>query len=149
LALGIEQLTGGHTDMPRRKTSAAVTESTTPLPVTTSRGPALNRATLICRLTRDPQLRHTKSGRAVSTLRVAVNDGPEPTFHDVVVWGRTAEVVCEYMRKGRLIHVEGRIQLRSWTAKDGSERRNAEIVARRVQFLGRGSASAEEGEVAP
>lgn len=105
-------------------------------------GPALSRATLICRLTRDPELRHTKSGRAVSTLRVAVNDGPEPAFHDVVVWGRTAEVVCQYMRKGRLIHVEGRIQPRSWTGKDGKERRTVEIVAYRVQFLS-GRANAE------
>jgi single-strand DNA-binding protein len=116
--------------MPRRKPATPAPE-TSPTP-STSRGPALNRATLICRPTRDQQLRHTKSGRAVSTLRVAVNDGPEPAFHDVVVWGRTAEVVCEYMRKGRLIHVEGRIQHRSWTAKDGSERRSAEVVAHRV-----------------
>jgi len=112
----------------------------------TSRGPALNSAALIGRLTRDPQLSHTKSGRAVSTLRVAVNDGPEPAFHDVVVWGRTAEVVCQYMRKGRLIHAEGRMQLRSWNAKDGTERRNAELVANRVQFLGRGASPVEDGE---
>lgn len=129
--------------MPRRKAAAATVSENSPT-LNTSRGPALNRATLICRLTRDPELRHTKSGRAVSTLRVAVNDGPEPAFHDVVVWGRTAEVVCQYMRKGRLIHVEGRIQPRNWTAKDGSERRTVEIVAYRVQFLGRGSAPQAE-----
>ena len=131
--------------MPRRKATATPAPAKT---TTASRGPALNRATLICRLTRDPELRHTKSGRAVSTLRVAVNDGPEPAFHDVVVWGRTAEVVCQYMRKGRLVHVEGRIQPQSWTAKDGSERRTVEIVANRVQFLGRGSSQVEDGEVA-
>ncbi len=133
--------------MPRRKPAATPAPESSPTP-STSRGPALNRATLICRLTRDPQLRHTKSGRAVSTLRVAVNDAPEPTFHDVVVWGRTAEVVCQYMRKGRLIHVEGRIQLRSWTAKDGNERRNVEVIANRVQFLGRGASPAVDGEAA-
>jgi single-strand DNA-binding protein len=133
--------------MPRRKPAATPAPENSPAP-TTSRGPALNHAALICRLTRDPQLRHTKTGRAVSTLRVAVNDGPEPTFHDVVVWGRTAEVVCEYMCKGRLIHVQGRIQLRSWTAKDGSERRTAEVVANRVQFLGRGASPAVDGEAA-
>ncbi len=133
--------------MPRRKAaSTAVLENSPTL--NTSKGPALNRAALICRLTRDPELRHTKTGRAVSTLRVAVNDGPEPTFHDVVVWGRTAEVVCEYMRKGRLIHVEGRIQSRSWTAKDGSEHRTAEVVAHRVQFLSRGASPAVDVEVA-
>jgi single-strand DNA-binding protein len=130
--------------MPRSKSTA--TPGTDDTATNTAWGPALNRAALICRLTRDPQLNHTKSGRAVSTLRVAVNDGPEPTFHDVVVWGGTAKAVCEYMRKGRLIHVEGRIQPRSWTANDGSERRTVEIVASRVQFLGRGPA--EAGEVA-
>lgn len=123
--------------MPRRKdtATAVIEDGTAP---NTSRGPALNRATLICRLTRDPELRHTKNGRAVATLRVAVNDGPEPTFHDVVVWGRTAEVVCQYMRKGRLVHVEGRIQPRTWTDKDGNERRTVEVVANRVQFLSGG-----------
>jgi single-strand DNA-binding protein len=122
--------------MPRRKTTSAPApdDNATTLD-TTSRGPALNRADLIGRLTRDPQLRHTKSGRAVSTVRLAVNDGPEPTFHDVVVWGRTAEAVCAYMRKGRLVHVEGRIQPRSWTGSDGSERRSVEVIAKRVQFL--------------
>jgi single-strand DNA-binding protein len=132
--------------MPRRKAAATPAPDNSAPTLPTSRGPALNRAALICRLTRDPELRHTKNGRAVSTLRVAVNDGPEPAFHDVVVWGRTAEVVCEYMRKGRLVHVEGRIQPRSWTAKDGSQRRTVEIVANRVQFLGRGSSPAGDGE---
>jgi single-strand DNA-binding protein len=130
--------------MPRRKAA------TTPAPaegapmLATSRGPSLNRAAIIGRLTRDPQLRHTKSGRAVSTMRVATNDGPEPTFHDVVVWGRTAEVACQYLAKGRLIHAEGRINTRTWTAQDGGERRTVEIVAYRVQFLGRGSAPQAE-----
>jgi len=132
--------------MPRRKPASTPAPESSPTP-STSRGPALNRATLICRLTRDPQLRHTKSGRAVSTLRVAVNDGPEPTFHDVVVWGRTAEAACKYLAKGRLIHAEGRIQPRSWTAKDGSERRTVEIVAYRVQFLS-GRGAVPEAEVA-
>lgn len=132
--------------MPRRKDIATAVLENSPT-LNTSRGPALNRATLICRLTRDPELRRTKSGRAVSTLRVAVNDGPEPTFHDVVVWGKTAEVVCQFMRKGRLVHIEGRIQPRSWTAKDGSERRTVEVVANRVQFLGRGSSPVADGEV--
>jgi single-strand DNA-binding protein len=134
--------------MPRRKTTLAPAPDASATTLdTTSRGPALNRATLIGRLTRDPQLRHTQSGRAVSTVRLAVNDSPEPTFHDVVVWGRTAEVVCEHMRKGRLIHVEGRIQPRSWTGKDGGERRSVEVIANRVQFLsGRGAPT--QGEVA-
>jgi single-strand DNA-binding protein len=126
--------------MPRSKPTATPADSAPRL--ATSRGPSLNRAAIIGRLTRDPELRRTKTGRAVSTLRVAVNDGPEATFHDVVVWGRTAEVVCQYMRKGRLVHVEGRIQPREWTDKDGGERRTVEIVASRVQFLS-GGANAE------
>jgi single-strand DNA-binding protein len=128
--------------MPSRKATTPAPENSSTQLSTGSRGPALNRAAIIGRLTRDPLLRHTTTGRAVSTLRVAVNEGPESTFHDVVVWGRTAEVVCQYMRKGRLIHAEGRMQLRTWNAKDGGERRNAELVANRVQFLS-GRANAE------
>lgn len=132
--------------MPRRKpTQTAVLENSAA--TNTRRGPALNHAALIGRLTRDPELRHTKTGRAVSTLRIAVNDGPEPTYQDVVVWGRTAEVVCQYLGKGRLIHVEGRLRQRTWQAKDGSERRSVEVVAHRVQFLGRGSSPVEGREV--
>ena len=88
------------------------------------------------RLVADPELRHTAtSGKPVSTIRVAVNDGPKPTFHRVVVWGRTAEVVCQYLRKGRRVQVQGRSQERTWQDAEGAERRTTEVVAFRVQFL--------------
>ena len=94
--------------------------------------------TLTGRLCADPVLRHTKSGKAVTTIRVAVNKpGEEATFHSVVVWNRTAEVVCEFLRKGRSVEVTGRPQERSYEAADGAQRQVAEIVAWRVQFLGR------------
>jgi single-strand DNA-binding protein len=97
------------------------------------------------RLCADPQLRHTAtSGKPVTTIRLAVNDGPEATFHSVVVWGRQAEVVCRYLKKGRLVEVTGRPQERTYQAEDG-EHRVTEIVAYQVQFLpGRATAQPED-----
>jgi|GEM_PF-6693443 len=111
-----------------------------------------NRVTLAGRLCADPVLRHTKSGKAVTTIRIAVNaPDSEPSFHSVVVWNRTAEVVCEYLRKGRAVEVVGRSQERSYEAADGTERTVAEVSAYRVQFLNRqktNSSSPAEKEVA-
>ena len=92
--------------------------------------------TLIGRLCADPVLRRTKSDKAVSTIRLAVNP-PEgdATFHSVVVWERTAEAVCKYLRKGRAVEVIGRLEERSYQAQDGEERSVEEIVAWRVRFL--------------
>ena len=75
------------------------------------------------------------TGKPVTTLRVAEQHTNPQRFHDVVCWGRTAEVVCQYLKKGRLIEVTGREQERTYTASDGSERTVEEIVAFRVQFL--------------
>jgi single-strand DNA-binding protein len=102
---------------------------------------------LLARLTADPQLRHTAStGKPVTTLRVAEEHTNPQRFHDVVCWGRTAEVVCQYLKQGRLIEVTGREQERTYTASDG-ERTVEEIVAFRVQFLpGRESAAAVQKE---
>lgn len=97
---------------------------------------APQKVTIVGRLCADPVLRHTKSGKAVTTIRLAVNaPDTEPSFHSVVVWGRTAEIVCEYIRKGRSVEVSGRTQERSYKATDGTERQRTEIVAYRVQFL--------------
>jgi len=103
---------------------------------------------LVARLTADPQLRHTPStGKPVTTLRVAVQDTDPQRFLNVVCWGRTAEVVCQYLKKGRLIEVTGREHERTYTARDGSERTVEEIVAFRVQFLpGRDTGPAVEKE---
>lgn len=91
---------------------------------------------LLARLTTDPQLGHTAStGKPVTTLRVAEQHTNPQRFHDVVCWGRTAEVVCQYLKKGRLIEVTGREHERTYIANDGSERAVEEIVAFRVQFL--------------
>ena len=78
----------------------------------------------------------TRPARSVTTIRVAVNPPEgEATFHSVVVWNRTAEVVCEYLRKGRRVEVVGRPQERSYKAADGTDREVTEIVAFRVNFL--------------
>jgi single-strand DNA-binding protein len=103
----------------------------------------LNRVILIGRLTRDPELRVTQSGISVATFSVAV-DRPyssqgqrETDFIDCVAWRRLAETVSEHMRKGRLVAVEGRLQIRSYETQDGQRRRVAEVVCDDVRFLDR------------
>lgn len=101
----------------------------------------LNRIILMGRLTRDPELRRTGSGTAVTSFSLAVDrdfksqSGEKETdFIDVVAWRNTAEFVSKYFSKGRMAVVEGRLQLRDWTDKDGNKRRTAEIVADSVYF---------------
>ena len=101
----------------------------------------LNRIILMGRLTRDPELRRTSSGTAVTSFSLAVDrdfksqSGEKETdFIDVVAWRNTAEFVSKYFSKGRMAVVEGRLQLRDWTDKDGNKRRTAEIVADSVYF---------------
>lgn len=101
----------------------------------------LNRIIVMGRMTRDPELRRTGSGTAVASFTVAVDrdfksqSGEKETdFIDVVAWRNTAEFVSKYFSKGRMAVVEGRLQLRDWTDKDGNKRRTAEIVADSVYF---------------
>lgn len=101
----------------------------------------LNRIIVMGRLTRDPELRRTNSGNAVTSFTVAVDRDFKPQsgeketdFIDVVAWRNTAEFVSKYFSKGRMAVVEGRLQLRDWTDKDGNKRRTAEIVANNVYF---------------
>lgn len=101
----------------------------------------LNRIIVMGRLTRDPELRRTNSGNAVTSFTVAVDrdfktqSGEKETdFIDVVAWRNTAEFVSKYFSKGRMAVVEGRLQLRDWTDKEGNKRRTAEIVADSVYF---------------
>jgi single-strand DNA-binding protein len=131
--------------MARRKSTTTAAEATKAAEQTQQA-----QITLIGRLCTDPVLRHTKSGKPVATIRIAVNaPDTEPTFHSVVVWNRTAEVVCEYLRKGRRIEVVGHSQERSYQTADGNDRKVTELVAFRVVFLsGRSSAPAPEQEVA-
>ena len=103
---------------------------------------SLNRVVIMGRLTRDPELRRTQTGTAVTSFSLAVDrdfksreSGEKATdFIDVVAWRQTAEFVCQYFAKGRMAVVEGRLQIRDWTDKDGGKRRSAEIVADNVYF---------------
>lgn len=102
----------------------------------------LNRVILIGRLTRDPELRYTASGVPVAHFSLAV-DRPftnqqgerETDFIDIVVWRKLAEVCTNNLGKGRLVAVEGRLQIRSYETQDGQKRRVAEVVADNVRFL--------------
>ena len=110
----------------------------------------LNHITIMGRLTRDPELRRTGSGIAVASFTVAVDrdfggrDGgeKETDFIDCVAWRQTGEFVSKYFTKGRMIVVSGRLQIRSWTDKDGNKRRTAEVVADNCYF---GDSKREEG----
>ena len=113
----------------------------------------LNTIVVIGRLTHDPELRYTQSGTAVSNFSVAV-DRPqynkekekEVDFIPVVVWRGLAEVVAEHLQKGRLVAIQGRLQIRSYENSDGQKVRVAEIVADDVRFLDYARESAQEEE---
>ena len=101
----------------------------------------LNKIILMGRLTRDPELRRTGSGTAVTSFSLAVdrdfksqNGEKETDFIDIVAWRSTAEFVSKYFTKGRMAVVEGRLQIRDWTDRDGGKRRTAEVVADNVYF---------------
>ena len=123
----------------------------------------LNKIFIMGRLTRDPELRRTQSGTPVTSFSLAVDrdfksqSGERETdFIDVVAWRSTAEFVSKYFTKGRMAVVEGRLQIRPWTDKDGNNRRSAEVVADNVYFGdsrrdgdGSGSSSDRGGYSAP
>ena len=101
----------------------------------------LNKIYIMGRLTRDPELRRTQSGTAVASFSLAVDrdyknaDGTKETdFIDCVAWRNSAEFVSKYFTKGRMAVVEGRLQMRDWTDKDGNKRRNAEVVVENIYF---------------
>lgn len=115
----------------------------------------LNKIVIMGRLTRDPEYRTTGSGLSVANFSVAVDrDFPgqsgekETDFIDCVAWRKTAEFVTKYMKKGSMVVVSGRLQIRAWTDKDGNERRTAEVVAENVYF-GESKRSAESAPAAP
>lgn len=102
----------------------------------------LNRIVLIGRLTKDPELRHTQSGKAVCSFTLAVDrpytgaDGSrEADFINIVVWNKTAENCAQYLSKGKLAAVDGRLQIRSYEDKNGQRRYVTEVVAEAVRFL--------------
>src|SRR6266571_1232251 len=106
----------------------------------------INRVVLVGNLTKDPELRHTPSGTAVCSLRLAVNTrrkdaatgewGEKPNYFDVTVWGNQGENCAQYLAKGRPVAVDGRLEWREWEAQDGTKRQAVEIIADSVQFLG-------------
>lgn len=108
----------------------------------------VNKVILIGNATRDAELRHTGTGKAVSSIRLATNrvvNGQEETqFHTIVCWDKLAETTAEYVKKGDPLYVEGRLQFRSYQDEEGKERGVAEIVAADVQFLGRRKAVPED-----
>lgn len=107
---------------------------------------SLNRVFLIGNLTRNPELRYVPSGTAVASFGIAVNRNfttqtgekkQETCFVKVVVWGKQAEACNQYLAKGSLVFVEGRLMYRSWDGQDGQKRSTLEVRADRVQFLGK------------
>lgn len=113
----------------------------------------LNHIVIMGRLTRDPELRRTGSGIAVTSFSLAVDrdfapkDGGEreTDFIDCVAWRQTGEFVSKYFTKGRMAVVSGRLQIRNWTDKDGNKRRSAEVIADNVYF---GDSKREDGNAA-
>ena len=106
-----------------------------------------NKVILVGNLTRDPELRHIPSGTAVTDLGLAVNRtwtdrntnqrSEETTFVDVTCWGRTAEIACEYLRKGRPVLVEARLQMDEWKDREtGAKRTKLKVVCDNMQMLG-------------
>ena len=109
---------------------------------------SLNKVIVLGNLGRDPELRHTPSGRAVCKLSVATTETwndqqsgerqERTEWHRIVVWGRQAENCAQYLKKGRQVFVEGKLQTRKWQDKEGQDRWSTEIQADRVQFIGGG-----------
>jgi len=119
----------------------------------------VNRVVLVGRLTRDPEMKYTPQGVAVAQMGIAVdrfskNDQGEyeTDFFNVVAWRRSAEFAANYLTKGRLVSVDGRLQTRSWVAQDGTKRSVVEIVADNIQGLDRkgdaAPAAAQDGDMA-
>jgi single-strand DNA-binding protein len=101
----------------------------------------INRVLLIGRLSKDVDLKYTPSNTPVASFGLAVGGKPKPdgsdsvSFFNVVVWGKAAENCSNYLSKGKLIGIDGRLEQRSWTAQDGTKRSTVEVIAERVEFL--------------
>jgi len=114
----------------------------------------VNKVLLVGRLTRDPEVRNTQSGQTVTSVSMATNSfwkdkngqrQERTEFHNVVLWGRLGEIAGQYLTKGAEAYIEGRLQTRKYTTKDGMERRTTEIVAENLQL----GARAQSGQGAP
>lgn len=122
----------------------------------------LNKALIIGNLTRDPELRTVPSGQSVVSFGVATSrqwtgkDGQkqeQTEFHNVVAWGRLAEICSQFLAKGRKVYIEGRLQTREWEGQDGAKRQRTEIIAENMIMLDRapqgGAAKAEAAAAEP
>jgi single-strand DNA-binding protein len=116
----------------------------------------LNKVLIVGRVTADPQVRTTPGGQSVTTIGVATNrvwndkngaKQEETEFHNVVLWGRQAEIAGQYLKKGAMVLIEGRLRSRSWTDKQGQQRKTTEVMAERLQLGPRaqGSSSGQGG----
>jgi single-strand DNA-binding protein len=115
---------------------------------------SVNKVILVGNLGKDPELKHTSGGTAVATMTVATNERfkdksgewqDKTEWHTVVLWQRLAEIAAEYLKKGRSVYVEGRLQTRSWEDKQGQKRYTTEIVASDLVLLGGGRGGDEGG----
>lgn len=122
---------------------------------------SLNRAEILGNMTRDPELRQTPAGKPVMTICLATNESymdaqgqrqERSEYHNIVLWGRLAEIAAQYSKKGDRVYVEGKIQTRSWVDAQGQKRYTTEIVAQDIILLGNsklGSGTAASGEYTP
>jgi single-strand DNA-binding protein len=115
---------------------------------------SFNRVILMGNLTRDPELRYLQSGMAVTDIGLAINDRrkgqngewiEETTFVDITLWGRTAEVVCEYCGKGKPLFVEGRLKFETWET-EGQKKSKLKVTGDRIQLLGTRDGGSGGGE---
>lgn len=117
---------------------------------------SVNKAIIVGNLGKDPEVKYTTGGQAVANFSVATSDKwadksgekqERTEWHRIVVWGKTAENCAKYLKKGRSVYIEGRIQTREWADKEGQKRYTTEIVASMVQFLGgKGDGAASDPE---
>jgi len=114
----------------------------------------VNKAIIVGRLGKDPELRYTPSGVGVVNFSVATSErrkqddgsrGEVTTWHNIVAWGKTAEICAEYLTKGREVYIEGRIDNRSYDDKEGNKKYISEIVVQNIQFLGGKSSGGDNG----
>lgn len=119
---------------------------------------SLNRAQIIGNLTRDPELRYTPNGQAVASFAVATNRAymdasgekkESAEFHDIVTWGKLAEICQQLLSKGRKVYIEGRLQTRTWEGQDGVKRQKTEIVAENMLVLDKPKEWSSGGAPAP
>lgn len=118
----------------------------------------VNKVIIVGRLTRDPELRTTTSGQTVASVGVATNRfwkdksgqrQDKTEFHNIILWGRLAEIAGQYLIKGQEAYFEGRLESRSYKAKDGSDRKVTEIVAENIQLGAKAGSGSGSGSYAP